>query len=357
MAKKYTAQALAEKYDNFNTPTLQVRIGKEVLEEGAELRFLSAQIVSSVNAEPDMAVLTYRLEEGGRLGMENKLQAGAKLEIKAGYGDQVGRIFLGYLHEVSSVLYKNRYVEYTLVGLDVKGLMKKNSGFEISKDKSGRQILEEILDNSMYDFLIEEKDVDDLPEDFLQGFVIKGETHFEWISRLAEYTGYSFYCGAGRACFKRALSSGVKLETGFEYGVRKIRNRVTMSGQYGCIRVEGYNRRDERLCAAENWTEPEGPYTGKMTEVLQNSVRSFWNMGLEDAAQAAAWAELLMEKNIRECSEMEIVSIGVPELCPGAEVTVSGGTYPRLEGTFYAREVRHILDDKGYTVIVRGSRK
>lgn len=356
MAEKYTAKALGEKYGSFNTPVLHVYIGGKELETGDKLLFLNARVISSVNKEPDMAVLTYRLLHGAP-GMEGKFQAGARLEIEAGYGDRTKRIFLGYLHEVDSVLYGNRYVEYTLAGLDVKGLMKKNSGFEIFEAKEPWRVLEDILDNGMYGFLIEEKDVDTLPESFSHGGVIKGETHFEWISSLAEYTGYSFYCGNGRACFKKALSCDARLETGFEYGVRKIRNRASLSGQHGCIRVEGYNRRDEKFCGTKRWRAPGGPYTGKMQEILGGSEGTFWSMGLQEPRQAAERAGILMERERLQCSEMEVVSVGLPELRPGMEVTVSGGLYPLLGGTFYVREAEHILDERGYTTVVRGSRK
>ena len=63
-----------------------------------------------------------------------------------------------------------------------------------------------------------------------------------------------------------------------------------------------------------------------------------------------------MDRAARQCSRMEAVNIGMPEIAPGICVKFEGETAESLKGTIYVDEVRHLLDGKGYRTVFRGIR-
>lgn len=360
MAQKLEMKTLAQKYHEFGSPAARILIGgKEVrLREGVYLE--RAEVVSGVGRDPDMAVLAYkvsRIKTGCVSALEGVLKLGEKVEVKAGYGDTLTRVFLGYLHEAEVSVRQAEYAEYTLICLDVKGLMKKNNSFLASGEKRTSQIMEGILKTAAYGFLIEKRHVDSLPEAFNRDCVILGDTHYDWLCGLAEYLDYEFFCRMGELFFRRAgKDAAVVLELTGDQGLLSVRAAATMDGQYGSVQVGGYNRRDERVSGAENWKTVKGPFLDKMEQRLRGFDKVIWDMGLETAAQASFRAKAVLGRIARQCSRMEALSIGIPEIMPGtcAEIKVEG--MASLSGRVYMEEVRHLLDAKGYRTVFKGSR-
>ncbi len=360
MAQKLYIQNLVKKYQNFFTPNAEVYAAGQKIEVSETLRLETVEVVSGVCGEPDMAVVVYRADRMGSKGVEaveKHLDVGEKMEIKAGYGDCLARIFLGYLHEVKVCCGEGEFVEYTLLCFDVKGLMKKNSSFQASGKKKAQQVLDDILDTGVYGFLIEKKSLDALPADFNLDCVVRGDTHYDWLCRLASYLDYEFYCWCGEFVFRKAgknTEEAVKLTR--EYGLREVSLTASMEKQTGSVQVNAYNRGDERIQAVESRKASSGPFLGRLNQTLQGCSRVLWDMGLESAKQASASARTVMERNQRHCLRMEAVNCGIPELKPGMGIGIEEKT-ESLSGVLYAEEVEHILDDRGYRTIVRGARK
>lgn len=358
--QKMGGKALADKYQDFHDPNVKVFADGREIAAKEEIYLERAEVVSSVLKEPDMAVLVYRVYQFSRSSaaeLERYLAVGQKMEVKAGYGTSVMRIFLGYLHEVQVSGFMQEYVEYTLICLDVKGLMKKNSVFQISGTKKAQQILNDIMGTGCYGGMVETKEVAPLPESLNQDCVIKGETHYDWLCSLAEYLDYEFFCGRGKLVFRTARKKdGEVLELTGEYGLQAVCSIVTMTGQTGNIQVYGYNRKDEKLRGAAGWPGIPGPFGEKLKQTLQNCTLSFWDMGLETGQQASLRAKAVMGNAVGKCTRMEAVHIGIPEFQPGICVKITAENMKSLSGTIYAEEVQHLLDGKGYTTVIRGAR-
>ena len=204
---KTSGKSLADKYQNFQNPCVKVMAAGKEVPAGDGVYLERTEVISSVGMEPDMAVLIYRADKFSEQNfshIEEYWNVGQKMEIQAGYGEDITRIFLGYLHEVEAADFMQDYVEYTLLCLDVKGLMKKNSVFQVSGAKKIQQILNEILSAECYKDFIEEKKVDPLPNELNQDCMIKGETHYDWLCKLAASLDYEFVCGRGQVLFRNA---------------------------------------------------------------------------------------------------------------------------------------------------------
>lgn len=357
---KTDGRALAAKYEDFLHPAVKVCASGKEIPEHPYMYLESVEVTSTVGRDPDMAVLTYRVEvfpKKNLSALEEYIAVGQKMEIMAGYGSKLVRIFLGYLHEVEVCDFLQDYVEYTLICLDVKGLMKKNSVFQVSGAKKVQNILNDILKDGAYSFLVEKKKLSELPESLNQDCVIKGQTHYDWMCSLAELLNFEFYCGRGELNFQQAgTGSGELLELTAEYGLQTVRSVVSMAGQTGRISFCGYNRKDEKVVGTAEWKRPQGTFVKDLKKSLKGFAMHVWDMGLETGEQAKARAEAVMNRRQNQCSRMEAVVIGVPEISPGVSVTIVNERAESLAGTIYVEEVSHQLDWKGYRTILKGRR-
>lgn len=357
--QKVDGCSLADGYEDFHKPVAQVYAdGKEIAADGG-IYLESVDVSESSGREPDMAVLVYRvcrLPEKNLKDFEGKLAVGQVMEIKAGYGDITRRIFLGYLHEVEARSSMRDYVEYTLLCLDVKGLMKKNSVFQVSGAQKVQQTLKEILDTPKYKAFVGRKEVDALPQCMNQDCVIKGETHYDWLCCLAEYLDYEFFCGRGSLIFRKAEKGDKLLTLSEKGGLLAVRTRVSLAGQTGSINVCSYNRKDMKLAAAAEWSGVTEPFGQKLAQVLQGFSYYLWDMGLETGEQASFRAQAAMNRASRQSSRMDAVNMGIPEISPGICVKLEGETAESLKGTIYVDEVRHLLNGNGYKTVFRGVR-
>ncbi len=351
-------KALADKYKDFMYPVIAVAAAGREIPENEFWHLESAEVNASVRKEPDMAVLVYRadkLPEDSRSTLESYFNAGQKMEISAGYDKVKSRIFLGYLHQVEVCDLMEGYVEYTLICLDVKGLMKKSNVFQISGAKKAQQVLEDILGDRGYEFLVQDKEVSRLPDKLNVNCVIKGNTHYDWLCSLAEYLNYEFYCGRGVMTFKQAgEGSGDTVELTNEYGLMAVQAIVSMTGLTGSLSVYGYNRQDEAIRGNAEWTGGGQAFTHKMGQTLRGLSMKIWDPELETSEQAAAAALAAMERAKAQCCRLEALCLGIPELQPGIHVEITNENVSSLSGTIYVEEVCHRLDWQGYRSVVRG---
>ncbi|MCM1192401.1 MAG: contractile injection system protein, VgrG/Pvc8 family [Acetatifactor muris] len=355
---KNSGKALADKYGDFLYPEAKVfAAGRKVPESDAR-RLESVEVNASVGKEPDMAVLVYRVDKlpaKNQTALEGYLEVGQRMEVRAGYDGQDGRIFLGYLHQVEVCDLMQGFLEYTLICLDVKGLMKKNSVFRVSGAGKLQQIRDDILEESGYQFLMEKKSVSPLPENLNQACVVRGETHYDWLCNLAEYVNYEFFCGMGEVVFRKAgEGNGESVELSPEYGLQAVQRVVSMTGQTGSVSVWGYNRKDEKLTGTAQWRGEGGVFAGKLGQALKSFSLKLWDMELETGEQASALAQAVMSRSKAACCRLEAVTIGFPELQPGCNAEIVNEKAACLSGTVYVEEVCHRLDWQGYRTVIRG---
>lgn len=353
-----SGKALAEKYKNFQDPVLKVFAGGRELALGEEAYLDSARVISSVKKEPDMAVICYLVNRAfpeSIKKLEGFLELGQKMEVRAGYGSEAIRIFLGYLHEIDVSDPGEGSIEYTLLCLDAKGLMKKNNSFVASGVKKAQQVLDDILGAGIYAALVEKKTVTPIPADLNTDCVIGGETDYDWLCGLAEYLDFEFFCGRGELVFGRAgATGGETVELSGEYGLREIRLVASMSGQTGSVKVGSHNRADEKLCVGEAWQGVSGPFVQKLKQNLKGFSLSFLDMGLETGGQAELIAKKRMARAARQCLRMELKNLGIPKLMPGIRVKVEDDASKSLCGSIYVEEAEHRISGNGYETLVRG---
>lgn len=354
-------KALADKYKDFLYPVMSVAAAGREIPENEFWHLENAEVNASVKKEPDMAVLVYRadkLPEDSRSTLESYFEVGQKMEIRAGYDKKKSRIFLGYLHQLEICDLMEGYVEYTLICLDVKGLMKRNSVFQISGAQKVQQVLEDILEDEGYQFLVEDTDISPLPDKLNLNCVIRGNTHYDWLCSLADYLNFEFYGGRGELMFKKAgEGNGETVELTGEYGLTAVQAVVSVAEQTGSVSVYGYNRKDEAIMGSAKWAGGGQVFTHKLGQTLQGLSVKIWDPELDTSEQAAAAAQAAMARSQAQCCRLEALCLGIPELEPGIQAEITDENVSSLSGIIYVEEVCHQLDWQGYRSIVRGRRK
>lgn len=355
---KISGKNLADKYNNFLNPVTEVIVSGREINTCEGLYMQNMQVISSVGRDPDMAVLVYHADKYPKEPhecLERYLDVGQKIEIKAGYEKETTRIFLGYLHEVETADYMQTYIEYTLICLDVKGLMKKNSIFQFSASKNIQQILNEIMGTGCYSSFIEKKKIDTLPKELNQDCVIKGETHYDWLCSLAQYLDYEFFCGRGEMKFRKAEESDSELvNLTEECNIEAVRSAITMTEQTGSVQICGYNRKDQKILETALWPGISRPFGGKMKQSLSGCMMALWDMELETGEQAKQRAGAVMKHLARKSTRVEITMSGIPELIPGICADITNEDTASLSGKMYVQEVRHLLDENGFRTMAKG---
>lgn len=359
MGKK-SGKSLAEKYNDFLEPCVKIITSVGEIPSGEAVCLEKAEVISSVGVEPDMAIVTYRADKYAQqdfMQVEKYLDTGQKVEIKAGYGNQVSTVFLGYLHQVEMEDFLQEYVVYTLICLDVKGLMMKNNLFRTSGARKAGQVLNDILNDGRYGSFVKGRTIDSLPEKLNPDCVFAGETHYDWVCALASRGDYEFFCGGGNMVFRKARKTdGDVVELSSEYGLQGIRGIVTMAGQTGCIQVCGYNRQDKTISGKADWPGVPGAFTAKLKQSLKRHMLIYQDTEPDTQEEAEKRAKALMDHMAGKCTRIEAATIGLPELLPGICAEILHEEAPSLSGKIYVEEVRHLLDEGGYTTSVAGVR-
>lgn len=358
MAEKFTIRSLADKYKDFTSPSAAVLLDGGEIETDEGIRLEQVEVHTAVFAEPSMAILYYRVSNIGTQytsRVESKACVGSRLEVKAGYGQSLTRIFYGYVHEVSAAWYGEEYTVYELVGLDVKGLMQLNNVFGTSSSKKTQQIVSDILNHEMYLPFLESREEEQLPACMNDICMISGESHYEWLCRLAEYLHYEFFIVNGKLFFRRAgRKAGEATELSWEFGLQQIRSFATMSSRAACIRAAGYGKKGERILGRAERKAAAGPFSGKAASLAGS--RLYLDMSLSSQEQADYRAKALMQETEDGYGGMEAVCVGIPELVPGGFIRITDRNKGSLSGVIYVEEVTHRLGADGYLTTVKGRR-
>lgn len=355
---RFEMRQLAEEYDGFVDPSAEILVDGSILKGEDGLWLEQIKITSSVFHEPDSAMLHYLVRTPECVKkMENLLCAGSRIEIKTGYGKSVMRVFYGYIHEISVRAGTGDIIGYTILCMDVKGLMRLNSVYGISGVKRTDRILSEILNDGMYAPFIESRKVEKLPGCMNGGCFIRGDTHYDWLCGLADFLHFSFSANNGRLYFGPAGKDGdIVTELAAGCGVGRIETCVTLSGQTGSVEVSGFNGKDEKLSALERWKAPGGPFERKLPGLLSHSSRVYSAFSISTDEQAAYRARALMRRMEEDCSKMEIEAAGIPQMQPGIFIKVKTDAINSLSGKIYVEEVTHSLGADGYSMVVKGRR-
>lgn len=181
-------EELYETYGKCLYPKVVIKINQ--VEEKAIIEEL--QVSLSMMKKANSCTIRYRFDsEKVLLQMSKKLKIGSVLHLSLGYDNDVEPVFLGYLHAIEITQYTQDFT-LELYAQDVMGLMMNHQRFLHYKEKSAQQILEDILQDTMYASFIKKRTIQK-QKDILASYTSWAKNDFETIKSICEEKSRIFY--------------------------------------------------------------------------------------------------------------------------------------------------------------------
>lgn len=347
---------LEKKYSNFNAPSLEITVGSTKLVSGKDIRIVSMDVELTCDYEASGCVFVlesvYEPKKTNFVSEISCLQIGEKVEVEVGYVRREA-VFKGYVNRINYRFgMEEDGVSICVECMDVKGLLMKNRRLEIFTEKSASAVVSKILGEAPASSYLSGKEIDSCNEDEvpLRSNMV---TDYDLIVEQASKLGFEFFILLGKAYFRaKQKVSSILLEISPQDAI--LGASLSVSGQSLVKKVEirsidetsGEQIRGE---ASISGTFSRGS-SGNM--FLGNSRQVYYEPGVKDANEAKARASARIEAAADSFGELECECIGIPELCPGRFVKVSGLS-SEMNGKYYVHYVRHMLDESGYRTFVK----
>jgi phage protein D len=355
-------EQLDERYDGFYVPAFTVRVaGEDVLTDlclavssvSVDLKEKAAghftfTVANAFDWESRQFLATRRRE---RVDVLDLFRFGSTVEISMGYGDRAGLrpILTGLLTEISTDFGSGRTPELTLGGYD--GL------YPLTVGKATRH-WEGKPDSSAVEDLAGAAGI---RADVRATTPSKpridqsNESEMAFLVKLAERNGVTFYERDRTLYFgPRRNDETDVVELHWGQGLLGFSPEASLTRQVGEVRVHG---RSAATGAAIVGRARPGEETGRdgrarsggerLVAALATAPVLNLRAAVHTQAEADARARAILEERAQEFLTGSGESIGLPELLPDTNVTISG-LGPAFSKTYYLSEATHRIDGGGY---------
>lgn len=370
---KYQFDKLKAKYGNFELPMINVTVeGKGFEQNKAGMIIGDAEVDLTSGYEASEAV--YRIynctdeKDGTYLYEDLKpyILLGSVSVIEMGYEGALEEVFRGFTARVEFTCGEGEIpcVEVTL--MDIKGAMMAGKFEKQLCAASYGEAVKEILQKQVYQGLsskglLEKAAVTETPDKNTGGgndtarVEMTAESDYEFIVKAARKFNYEFYTELGTVYFRKAKAGDtVLMELGLEEGILSYRAAYDIRGIIREAEARGPDDGKGAVISAKESCRNKLSYGSKVNQILDSSSRICIDSSIHTKEEASARAKSVLERAAWQFGSLECECIGIPILCPGYYIEISGlGTGP--DNQYYLTGVRHILSgDKGYYTCLRG---
>lgn len=334
---------LANKYANFITPTVKIKVeGNDVVKSRGlviyELKVdLSVDMAGSVSFK--IANL-YDIKQHSFSGeIKDLFKPGAIVEVEMGYLSTTENLFKGYVQTAGASIGERDF--FTVVLMDVKGLMmtsgRKNILYEA---ENYSDIFSQVM--STYSSLCT-LDTDETSDGLRQPVAQTG-TDYDFIMKNLIQTGRvnrEFVVFAGKAYFREPKKDTTPIMK-LSYGRELKFLSVSFAYQDMEINVTGVNEDQERIEETESVKGSLSQGKPVDTPVCRIAAPlAYTNERAKIIAKAAA-----IREERKGCIGFGR-TIGIPEIVPGRYIEVEN-TDEMLNRKYYLTQVHHSYTEKGY---------
>jgi phage protein D len=332
--------SLSKKYHGFNASTAKVEIGG--IDIFADKDCTATEIVVSMSAlEPRRAsaasVTVTEMVSVNKL--EKIMQAGETVKISLGYGAALSQVFYGYIHDMS-VSRAGKMFSYTLMCLDVKGLMTLGGSYRLDGKKKLPAVIKEICGN--YSSFVTETKLGTIP-DCLPA-VVQGVSDFEFLSKWAELLGFYFFSQSGVLYFTGNLN-GETVTLDYYDGIEEYTITSSLNGQVKEVTLVSYDDTGKQIKANVKRSSEKGTAHKKLPSVLKGN-KEIVLTSLNTQAQLNALKQGQMNIIQRNFCRISAECVGIPELVP-PNILLFNGNWLICGG-------RHVFDEDGYRTYAEG---
>ncbi len=336
---------LSETYHPMRRPSFSLTVGGETLDTGPGARLIRAQCDLTTGPAAGMLEVVGRVDPEGETGKQwlRALQVGAKGSFSLGWNGTDAQVFSGLLYEVSwSDPLAGGGMEVEAVFLDAKGTLALTSVTELAGERKLSALIGAALDASGASVT-----QGTVPADWDLPVCRWGPTCRDVLDEAARLLCWEFYDFCGKLYFgpPRPERESI-LEYDGPAGLYVLRRFKTLAGQWGAVAVAGGDDGGERLWSKTERPADSGFGTAGISAAL-GGVLYTPEGAVRTMAQAQYLSQARMEDVRRNRGGVTGRGVGLPLLRPGRFVTFSALS-EALNGTYYLRCVRHILNDEGF---------
>ena len=357
---KYSYQQLKSKYNGFIDGCAEIDIeGFDVMDKFV-VKGLTVQLTAQYEASyAQFTVFEGFVRDGDGYAMDptlaRKLKTGSAVCISLGYGDSISEVFEGYIDSVQ-VEYSYGYgFSITVTCLDGKGMMMNSYRSEI---KTNRKRYSDAVRDTLgrYSDVISGSRID--PTDDLElPFSQLNESDYDFVVRLAKRVNYGFYILKGKAYFVPWGSDRTELITiSPEADIISFSMESSLRRRFSKVTVVSNDEKDEKnritgTASSVTALESGGMSGGSARAVTSDMTKTIVDPSATTGEIARTIAQAELDRQSYASVEGNVEIGGMPELFPGAFMTLSGfGS--SFEKSYYIKKVIHRLVGDRFTTAV-----
>ncbi len=346
---KYSFDALEKKYRNFIAPGFKLMIaGKDAVREGMAITDLSVETTSS--EEADTVTFTvgnaYNLVSRDFDWLDQYLTPGKTLEVQMGYTDQMSSMFFGYITSVQIQFPNGGTPQLSVTGMDLSFKMMRGRSAKSYANKRISDIVRELGQTyGATSFVI------DRTSKVLPSFPKNPENDYQFLSKLALSLNYEFFVVGKTLYFRKKNKSKSPLMT-LQWGkhLMSFQLEQNIADQVTSVNVRSWDPKTQKVIESSSSSVNKVGTNSKTGADLLKTLGTFEEnlyLNAEDAQDAKAKAEAVMNERAMKLISGEGECIGLPEIRAGRYIQLDG-LGRRLNQPYYISSASHSINESGY---------
>ncbi len=371
----YDYDKLSQKYNGFLEPVAEIIVnGKNIEKSSAELVISDVRVELTGGYEASEAVFAiyncFNREKGSFTADEflDYIALGSAVSLKAGYGNSTEEVFKGFISRVDFIYrQKNEIPHIEVICMDIKGVMMTGSHeCQLTADNYGDAV-KELFRKSVYSRvkgkgIYTELQIDNTPDKGQSGedkkeitMEMMGESDYEFTVRAAKRFNYDFFTDCGKIIFRKAKAkSSTLMSFDTERGIIELDIQYDIIGMVETIQVRGTDYGRAELISAKTKLDNNISGETKAKQLIQGSEKIYIDASIRSDKDAEYRLNAVKEAVTGHFGRLKCKCTGLPELKPGHFIEIEGMGKPP-SNKFYITQIRHIIDDNGFTTEIEGS--
>lgn len=351
---------LKSKYGMFSDPRVALKINKRAF-KSEEFAISDMRIELTSSFEANFAVFSVRsvVDEEAR-GFKEELHGlfdlGSRVDISAGYSDELEEVFTGFISGVTYDLPQDGFGVLNVQCMDVKGIMMNNNNYVQQKFKDCSACVQNLLAKSQYSGYYGELVVDRTRDD-PKLIEITNESDYDFLVRVAKKINYEFFVSQDTVYFRKARVQNSSLATlSFGSGIEGINVSYSILGMVSSVEVKNTNTDTGELIAGEVKSSASYSRGSSASKVMKAANKVFLDSTVYSQEEAQRRAEAKLEDLNWKFGLANIHCVGLPELIPGRFVLVKN-LFDDLDKKFYLTDVTHVIKKGNFATHVKARLK
>ena len=352
-------QALERKYDNFLAPSVEIRLGGQVVNtQSIPIQSVEVELSAEGAAGGCTLVVDSLFDyENSRWSNEvsRLVKAGAKLEVSGGYMKERKPLFSGYVDEYTMEHSGAGAPRIILSALDGLGYLRHCRQPYYGGKKQGKAVVQELLKKSVSAGFASGISVDAGMRtfgspDFTAPLVKEQMDDFKFLRLLAQRYGAVLMCLNGELIFDALWgSTSPILSLTVGQGLLSFQKRVSLKGQVGQVEVWGRDENHQFVqgSAASVSVGGTGSTAAQLVPALKDCVLREFSEYARTQAECKRLAQARLDGIAMGLVSGEGTCVGIPELIPGRYLSIRG-MEEQAEGAYFLSKVVHSFTLEGY---------